>query len=161
MIATWIGIVYNILYWAAFCLTLLLLCRPLNAYWDKFDPLWVAEHKFTCGSEQTSLPAAGALSVIGDFYSALLPMILISGLDLPRKQKISLYCLFAIAFLVVGAGIARTILVNNVINRDYDVSAVVSLALAFLFITVLTDDSSLGCCGRCGFGAKWSSMLLS
>lgn len=49
-------------------------------------------------------------------------MLLIMSLDLPRRQKLSLYALFAFAFLVVGAGIARTILSNIVINRDYDVS---------------------------------------
>jgi hypothetical protein len=49
-------------------------------------------------------------------------MLLVFTLDLPRRQKWSLYCLFALAFLVVGAGIARTVLLNIVINVDYDVS---------------------------------------
>ena len=120
MIATWVGIVYNVLYLAGFCLTLLLLCRPVNAYWDAFDAEWAASHSYSCGSEQISLPLAGALSVIGDFYSALLPMLVIMNLDLPRRQKLSLYGLFSLAFLVVGAGIARTVLLNVVINRDYD-----------------------------------------
>ena len=126
MIATWIGIVYNILYCVGFMLVLTLTCRPVNAYWDKVNPIWANEHDWRCGSEQIALPAAGALSVLGDFYSALLPMLLIVGLDLPKRQKLGLYMLFAIAFLVVGAGIARTILVNIVINRSYDVSQCLS-----------------------------------
>ena len=120
MIATWVGIIYNILYWAGFCLALLLICRPVNAYWDAFDPKWAATHTYSCGSENVSLPLSGVFSVIGDFYSALLPMLVIMNLDLPRKQKLSLYALFSVAFLVVGAGIARTVLLNVVINRDYD-----------------------------------------
>jgi hypothetical protein len=54
-------------------------------------------------------------------------MLHIMSLHLPRRQKNSLYALFAIAFLVVGAGTARTILVNVVINKDYDVSLLPSL----------------------------------
>jgi hypothetical protein len=121
MIATWIGIIYNALYWAGFCLTLLLICHPVHAYWYKIDQEWATTHDWRCGSEQIALPFSGALSVVGDFYSALLPMLLIMGLDLPRRQKMSLYALFAIAFLVVAAGVARTVLVNTVINKDYDV----------------------------------------
>ena len=122
MIATWIGIVYNIVYWVGFCLTLLLSCHPISAYWNKVNPIWANSHDWHCGSENIGLPVAGALSVLGDFYSAVLPMILITGLQLPRRQKGSLYALFAVAFLVVGAGIARTVLINITINRDYDVS---------------------------------------
>ena len=120
MIATWAGIVYNVLYWVGFCLALLLICHPVNAYWDAFDHEWASTHKYSCGSEQVSLPLAGVFSVIGDFYSALLPMLVILNLDLPRKQKLGLYSLFSLAFLVVGAGIARTVLLNVLINKDYD-----------------------------------------
>ena len=124
MIATWIGIGYNLCYLIGFTLALLFGCQPIKAYWYRVDIAWAASHDWHCGSENIGLPTSGALSVVGDFYSALLPMLLIMSLDLPRRQKFSLYALFAIAFLVVGAGIARTVLVNSVINKDYDVSAV-------------------------------------
>ncbi|KIY00633.1 uncharacterized protein Z520_03296 [Fonsecaea multimorphosa CBS 102226] len=120
LIATWIGIIYNVLYFLSFGLTLLLLCNPLHAYWDSFNPLWVAKHHFHCGSESAALPASSAFSVAGDFYSTLLPLILVYYLELPRRQKIALYALFALGFMAVAAGLVRTVLMYNLLNVDYD-----------------------------------------
>jgi hypothetical protein len=124
VIAVWVGIGYNIAYLIGFLIALLLVCHPVDAYWNAYNPAWLKTHigQFKCQTEQVSLPTSASLSVLGDFYSAALPMLLIFTLDLPRRQKWSLYGLFALAFLVVGAGIARTVLLNIVINVDYDVS---------------------------------------
>lgn len=120
LIATWIGIVYNILYFFSFGLTLLLLCHPLHAYWDAFNPVWAATHKFHCAAENVALPVSSALSVVGDFYSTLLPLILVYHLQLPRRQKLALYALFALGFGAVAAGVIRTVLMYNLLNVDYD-----------------------------------------
>ena len=120
LIATWIGIIYNISYFLSFGLTLLLLCRPLHSYWDSFNPVWAATHHFHCASESAALPASSALSVVGDFYSTLLPLILVYHLKLPRRQKIALYALFALGFMAVAAGVVRTILMYNLLNVNYD-----------------------------------------
>jgi hypothetical protein len=120
LIATWIGIVYNILYFLSFGLTLLLLCRPLHAYWDSFSPVWAASHRFHCASENAALPASSAFSVAGDFYSTLLPLILVYYLELPRRQKFALYALFALGFMAVAAGVVRTVLMYKLLNVDYD-----------------------------------------
>ncbi|EXJ61912.1 hypothetical protein A1O7_02343 [Cladophialophora yegresii CBS 114405] len=120
LIATWIGIVYNILYFVSFGLTLLLMCHPLHAYWDSFNPVWAATHRFHCVSENAALPASSAFSVAGDFYSTLLPLILVYYLELPRRQKFALYALFALGFMAVAAGVVRTILMYELLNVDYD-----------------------------------------
>ncbi|OAG43867.1 hypothetical protein AYO21_01719 [Fonsecaea monophora] len=120
LIATWIGIIYNVLYFLSFGLTLLLLCSPLHSYWDSFNPVWAATHHFHCGSEGAALPASSAFSVAGDFYSTLLPLILVYYLELPRRQKIALYALFALGFMAVAAGLVRTVLMYNLLNVDYD-----------------------------------------
>ncbi|OAP60014.1 hypothetical protein AYL99_05016 [Fonsecaea erecta] len=120
LIATWIGIIYNILYFLSFGLTLLLLCNPIHSYWDGFNPLWAATHHFHCGSESVALPASSAFSVAGDLYSTLLPLILVYHLELPRRQKIALYALFALGFMAVAAGLVRTVLMYNLLNVDYD-----------------------------------------
>ena len=99
VIAVWVGITFNVLYLAAFLLTIGLECRPAKAYWMQFNPSWRASHKFTCGNEGYSLPASAILSVIGDFYSTALPLMLIVNLDLPRRQKMALVPLFAIGFM--------------------------------------------------------------
>lgn len=120
LIATWIGIVYNILYFIAFGLALILICSPTYAYWKSFDFVWASFHKFRCNPEGVSLPASAAFSVLSDFYSTLLPVLLIFNLELPRKQKLALYALFALGFLAVVAGIVRTVLLYLLLNKDYD-----------------------------------------
>lgn len=123
LVATWSGIVYNMLYMFV-CLVLLLVeCKPVSAYWLAFDPAWVKEgHTYKCLSpgESLTLPMSGAFSVLGDFYSTALPLCLVYSLDLPRRQKIALYGLFALGFFVVLAGIFRTVALNKVINETYD-----------------------------------------
>lgn len=42
---------------------------------------------------------SGALSVIGDFYSTVLPLVLVWHLELPQGKKLALYTLFALGFL--------------------------------------------------------------
>ena len=122
LIATWVGIVYNILYFLSFGGTLLLICRPMHSYWDSFNPVWAATHDFHCGSEGAALPVSSAASVVGDAYSTLLPLILVYHLDLPRRQKFALYFLFALGFTAIAAGIVRTILMYRILNVDYDFS---------------------------------------
>ena len=121
-IATWLGIAYNIAYLVSFLLTLAVVCLPAKAYWLQLDFAWAATHKFTCVDEHLALPASAATSVFGDFYATLLPCILILKLDLPRRQKMALYSLFVLGFLVVAAGIVRTFYIDYVINRTYDVT---------------------------------------
>lgn len=122
LIATWIGIAYNVLYLVGFALVLLLLCNPADAYWKSFDPHWTESHNYKCIPEGQTTPVSAALSVIGDFYSTLLPVLLIFNLNLPRRQKFALYGLFALGFLAVAAGIVRTVLLYILLNVDYDFS---------------------------------------
>ena len=121
-IATWIGIAYNVLYVLAFLIALLVECRPLNSYWLAFDEAWLkAGNTYTCPtSEHVQLPASSGLSVLGDAYATLLPLCLVYTLDMPRRQKMALYGLFALGFLVVAAGIARTVILDYLINHTYD-----------------------------------------
>lgn len=120
LIATWVGIIYNIVYMVAFFMTLLLICDPAYAYWESFDPIWASTHKFRCRTEGLSLPVSGGLSVIGDIYSTLLPFFLVYNLDLPRRQKFALYGLFALGFLSVAAGTVRTVLLYEMLHGDFD-----------------------------------------
>jgi hypothetical protein len=99
-VATWIGIIYNVGYALGFGLALALICHPIDAYWNAFSPEWViAGHKYQCGREEISLPMSGALSVVGDFYSTVLPLVLVWHLKLSRRKKLALYVLFALGFL--------------------------------------------------------------
>lgn len=122
LVATWVGIVYNVLYWIAFVLCLLAQFRPLDSYWLSFDPTWAATHQFSHGNERWSLPMSAGLSVLGDLYATLLPLMLIRVLHLPQRQKAALNILFGLGFLVVAAGIVRTIQLDRVVSKTYDTS---------------------------------------
>ena len=122
LIAVWVGIAYNIMLVVGFLLTLLLLCQPISAYWLSFKPSYYAAHNFHCGSEQVTQPLVAILNLIGDFYSTLLPLILVSRLALPRQQKAALYGLFSLGFLVVISGAVRSVYAYQVVNVTYDFS---------------------------------------
>lgn len=120
LIATWIGIAYNFVYFVSFIIALSVECRPTQAYWLAFNFQWATTHKFACADEHIALPVSAGLSVLGDFYSTLIPCVLILRLNLPRRQKLALYSLFLLGFLVVAAGIVRTIYINYLLNETYD-----------------------------------------
>jgi len=119
-IATWIGIAYIVAYLVIFLVLLGFDCIPIHAYWLQMDPAWAQTHKFNCRDEHIALPISAATSVLGDFYTTLIPYVLIVKLNLPRRQKLALYSLFLLGFLVVAAGIVRTYFINYLINETYD-----------------------------------------
>ena len=83
-----------------FLLPLLLQCHPLEAYWMQVSVAWLLEgRKYHCTNEGISLPLSAAFSVIGDFYTTLLPLILVHGLNMPNRQKVALYGLFSMGFM--------------------------------------------------------------
>jgi hypothetical protein len=120
--ATWVGIVFNLAQITAFSIALLTLCRPISAYWTSFDRVWAMEHQgeYQCSYEGLSLTMSAVVSVVGDFYAALLPSLLIIKLKMPLRQKIALMGLFAVGYIVVAAGVGRAILLNRVVTKDYD-----------------------------------------
>jgi hypothetical protein len=120
LIAVWVGIAYNIIYCIGFILLLCLLYRPLPAYWLSFDPVYYLKHDFKQGSEQLAEPLSAYFSVIGDLYSVVLPLVLISKLSLPRRQKYALNGLFSLGLLVVMFGSVRSYYMYRVVNVDWD-----------------------------------------
>jgi hypothetical protein len=120
--ATWIGISYNVLGYVTYSLNIVLQCRPTGAYWLASDPRWLAEgHTYTCANiEHIVQPLYCGLSVIGDLYGTTLPLCLVYSLQMSRRQKMSLYFLFALGYVVVGAGIVKTIYVNYLLNETWD-----------------------------------------
>lgn len=120
--AVFAGITYNVLQLVGFSIGLLTLCQPVRAYWLSFDFIWRLQNQgnYHCAYEGWSLTASGIVSIIGDFYAALLPSLLVMRLQMPIRQKFAVALLFAIGYIVVGLGIGRTISLNKVVEHDYD-----------------------------------------
>lgn len=82
--------------------------------------MYYAAGNFEQGSEQIAEPLSAYFSVVGDFYSAVLPLIMVSSLTLPVRQKAALYALFSLGFAVVIFGSVRAYYMFNVVNVDWD-----------------------------------------
>ncbi|PPJ54238.1 hypothetical protein CBER1_05157 [Cercospora berteroae] len=103
-------IVGAIAFTASYCIALVLAlifnCSPTDAYWKSYDPKYTANYH--CTDTKVLNPLSGALSILSDVYSVLLPMAIMAKLKATRRQKIALNVVFSFGFLVVGAGVART-----------------------------------------------------
>ena len=68
----------------------------------QFDLEWRATNDFKCSPRTTQVHIAklvGALSVVTDFYSVLLPAALVLQIRISRRQKIGLFFIFGLGML--------------------------------------------------------------
>jgi hypothetical protein len=102
---TWVAIAFTAVYMLAFTLEIMLVCRPLNAYWKSYSITY--RGSYTCGNERIPLVLSAALSAVSDIYSSVLPMLFVRKLRLSTRQRISLFLLFSVGLLTAGTGVAR------------------------------------------------------
>lgn len=88
--ATWVGIAYNVLYMVGCLLFLLLVCHPVDAYWNRYSATWASTHSYQCAAENVSLPLFAAISVLGDLYATCVPLALIASIPRTFREKIAL-----------------------------------------------------------------------
>jgi hypothetical protein len=68
----------------------------------QFDLKWRATNDFRCEDQANQVVIAkliGALSVVTDFYSVVLPAALVMQIRISRKQKIGLFFIFGLGML--------------------------------------------------------------
>ncbi|KAK8186950.1 uncharacterized protein BKA78DRAFT_286378 [Phyllosticta capitalensis] len=87
------------------------LCKPVRRYWDPSVP-------GTCMDIQTYWFSTAGIGVIMDLVVWLLPMPLIKGLNLPMRQKLSVFVVFALGGFVCIVSILRLSLVHYYAVRD-------------------------------------------
>jgi hypothetical protein len=95
------AIVSVIAYMITFESTLIFGCRPISAFWNEVSPIWRAlnENKYFCLDELGALFAANITSIVQDFLTFLMPLLLFWNLQLPIRQKVVLGCIFSVGFL--------------------------------------------------------------
>ncbi|EGP87111.1 uncharacterized protein MYCGRDRAFT_93126 [Zymoseptoria tritici IPO323] len=84
-------------------------CRPVNAYWRAYDPVYAASVEYTCIPTKFLNPLSGGLSVVSDFYAVVLPIGLLWHLKISKRQRYALNAVFSLGFVVVIVGIVRTV----------------------------------------------------
>jgi hypothetical protein len=95
------AIAYVAIYFCIWFFALFGICRPLNTYWKMADWAWYEQNQdsFHCLPEGNMLIASAAISASQDFLACGLPTILLWKLQMPRKTKILMGCLFSVGFL--------------------------------------------------------------
>jgi hypothetical protein len=89
----YIAIAFTMAYFFIFFFFLVLVCNPSRASWESLNIGY--RHAYHCGSRREADPLAAIVSVFSDAYAIVLPEIAISRLNMPRGQKIVLYCIFS------------------------------------------------------------------
>ncbi|KAH7384004.1 hypothetical protein BKA66DRAFT_570191 [Pyrenochaeta sp. MPI-SDFR-AT-0127] len=121
--ATWISIGFIIAYSIALTLAPILGCQPISAFWDQVDPIKKLQgYKYKCFDEGADVFAASIISTVQDFITALLPTFLYWNLQIPIRQKMALFGIFAIGYGVVALGSVRAYFSWRTFYETYDVT---------------------------------------
>ena len=101
-------------------------CQPINAFWDQLNYVKLAKgFKYKCFNEGADIFAAAVISTFQDFITAILPTFIYWNLQIPKRQKVALFVIFAIGYSVVAFGVMRSYYSWQVFFETYDVTWVV------------------------------------
>jgi hypothetical protein len=113
-------------YMIAFLLVGSLGCNPLSAFWQQADVQWAATHPagqaYHCVNEAAVLLTASGVSILQDFLTCGLPLLLFWKLQLPQQQKIALAAIFGIGFFLCITGCLRMYYIQKIFFTTYDIT---------------------------------------
>jgi hypothetical protein len=110
-------------YSIAFTLVPIFGCKPLAAFWEQSDIIKVAGgYKYKCFNEGADVFSASIISTAQDFLTAILPTFLYWHLQIPIRQKVALFGIFAIGYGVVAIGALRSYYSWQIFFETYDVT---------------------------------------
>lgn len=95
----WANMAYVAGYTIAIVIALPLECTPFHAYWDKVNPLWAINNKYTCINEGAANVAGGAISASQDLIACILPMAIFWDMRISTRAKIALGAVFSLGLL--------------------------------------------------------------
>ncbi|PVH92815.1 hypothetical protein DM02DRAFT_477774, partial [Periconia macrospinosa] len=122
-IATWVAIITTALSTVAFAIAPLVGCRPLSAYWDQVDVIKIATgYQYHCFDEAADITVAGIISTIQDVVATIFPNLIYWKAQIPIRQKVALFSIFAIGYVVAIFGALRTYSLAYLFYGTYDVS---------------------------------------
>lgn len=115
------------IYTTAFVIIPVVACRPISAFWDQVDFRKIATgYEYTCINEGADVVANGIVSTIQDFIVAFLPTLLFWNVQMPFRQKVALYGIFAVSYTTVVIGAMRTYSGYRIFFETYDITWVAS-----------------------------------
>ncbi|KAK7185673.1 integral membrane protein [Paraphaeosphaeria sporulosa] len=110
-------------YSIAFALVPIFGCQPISAFWDQVDIIKTAMgYEYKCFNEGADVFSACIISTAQDLLTAILPTFLYWKLQIPIRQKIALFGIFAIGYGVVAIGALRSYFSWQIFFETYDVT---------------------------------------
>jgi hypothetical protein len=98
--AIWAAIGFVVVFTIVFSSTLITACSPVEALWMRYNLTYTHPYKCTEIRIQVKLSKlAGALSIITDFYSVMLPASFLMRVRINRRQRVGLLFIFGLGFL--------------------------------------------------------------
>jgi hypothetical protein len=96
----------------------------ITAFWEQVDILKKLDpgYQYTCINEGADVVANGIVATVQDLIVAFLPTMLCWKLQLPVRQKVALYAIFAISYSTVALGALRTWTTYRIYFQTYDVT---------------------------------------
>jgi hypothetical protein len=98
--AIWVAMGFAILFTFIFLVLLFTACTPLASYWLQYDYMHPLAH-YHCPSDDTRSALgkmSGVLSVITDFYSLMLPAVLLMRIQVAKRRRIGLMIIFGVGY---------------------------------------------------------------
>ncbi|KAF2088975.1 hypothetical protein K490DRAFT_64191 [Saccharata proteae CBS 121410] len=105
----WGTLAFLVLLWTAFMLQTFLICIPFSKNWFMTEP----GH---CGNEPLGFTIVGILVILTDVWIVCLPLPVISKLQLDRRTKWGLYCVFGLGLFITIASCIREYVLTNAYN---------------------------------------------
>ncbi|OQO13935.1 hypothetical protein B0A48_00810 [Cryoendolithus antarcticus] len=106
--AVWLAIAFTVSYTLVFVIFLFTNCKPFDAYWKAFNPIYATTQEYTCIDTKVINILAGVFASLSDLYAVALPCIITWNLDMPRPQKIGLNIIFSLGLGVIAISGVRT-----------------------------------------------------
>ncbi|GME47983.1 Integral membrane protein [Neofusicoccum parvum] len=137
----WANMAYIGAYTITFIIALPLECTPVNAYWNKVNPIWAFSHvnQYTCINEGAGNIAAGAISASQDLIACILPMAIFWDLRISKRAKVALGVVFSLGLFTCACGILRTFYLYRIFFQTYDTTWTSRWAFALTLV-----ESSMG-----------------
>ncbi|KAF2025555.1 hypothetical protein EK21DRAFT_76162, partial [Setomelanomma holmii] len=103
-------------YTIIFVFVTVFMCSPVSAFWASQDIKNLGtDYSYKCANEGAEIVANG------DFIAASLPAALCWNLQMPLRQKVALYSVFAVSYVVVALGAVRTYSCYYLFFDTYDI----------------------------------------
>ena len=97
--AIWVAMGFAILVTFVFLVLLFTVCTPLASYWLQYSMHPLAHyHCLSVDTRSALSKTSGVLSVVTDFYSLMLPAILLMRIQVAKRRRIGLMIIFGVGY---------------------------------------------------------------